>query len=76
MPSEDTKMLGFNKYRKSDKVPFVIHADLECLMKKIDGCKNNPEKTSTTKVSGHFLSDFSMSTISSFKDIENRYDIC
>ena len=36
-------------------------------MEKIDGCKNNPEKISTTKVSEHIPSVFSMSTISSFK---------
>ena len=30
MPSEDTKILEFNQYQKSDKAPFVIYADLEC----------------------------------------------
>ena len=44
MPTEDTKILEFNQYQKSDKAPFIIYADLECLIKKIDGCKNNPEK--------------------------------
>ena len=29
MPSEDTKILGFSQYQKSDKVPFIIFADLE-----------------------------------------------
>ena len=29
MPSEDTKILEFNKYQKSDKAPFIIYADLE-----------------------------------------------
>ena len=43
MPSEDTKILELNQYRKSDKAPFVIYADLECMIEKIDGCKNNPE---------------------------------
>ena len=28
MPSEDTKILEFNQYQKSDKAPFVIYADL------------------------------------------------
>ena len=51
MPSEDTKILGFNQYKKSYKVPFVIYADLECITEKTDGCKNNPENSSTTKVS-------------------------
>ena len=43
MPSEDTKILEFNQYQKSDKAPFVIYADLECLIEKTDGCKNNSE---------------------------------
>ena len=42
MPSEDTKMLELNQYQKSDKAPFVISADLECLIEKIDECKYNP----------------------------------
>ena len=33
-------------HQKSDKVPFTIYADLEFLMQKIEGCKNNPEKSS------------------------------
>ena len=45
MPSEDTKILEleFNQYQKFDKAPFLIYADLECLVEKTDGCKNNPE---------------------------------
>ena len=43
MPPEDTKMLEFNQYHKSDKTPCIIYADLESLIEKIDGCKNNPE---------------------------------
>ena len=75
IPSEDTKILIFNQYQKSDKAPFVIHADLECLIEKIDECKNNPKKSSTTKVSEYILSGFSMSTISSFRSMENKQDV-
>ena len=42
MSSEDTKILEFNQYKKSDKAGFMIYADLECIIEKIDGCKNNP----------------------------------
>ena len=42
MPSKDTKILEFNQYQKSDKAPFIIYADLECIIEKINGCKNNP----------------------------------
>ena len=43
MPSEETKILEFNQYKKSDEVPFIIYADLQCIKEEIDGCKNNPE---------------------------------
>ena len=70
MPSEDTKILEFNQYQKSDKAPFIIYADLECTREKVDGCKNNPENSSTSKVSEHILSGMSMSIISSFGSVE------
>ena len=44
-------------------------------MKKIDGFKNNHENSSTTKVIEHIPSDFSMSTISWFRSIENKHDV-
>ena len=33
MSSEGTKILEFNKYQKSDKIPFLIYADLMSLIK-------------------------------------------
>ena len=74
MPSEDTKILEFNQNEKPDKTSFNIYADLECLIEKIDRFKNNPESSSSTKISKQILSGFSMSTISSFKNIENKHD--
>ena len=74
MPFEDTKILQFNQYQKSDEVPFIIYADLECITESIDGYKNNPENLSTAKVKEHTPSGFSMSTISSFRNIENKHD--
>ena len=35
MPSEDTKILQFNQYLKSNKAPFIIYADLECLIERL-----------------------------------------
>ena len=72
MPSEDTKILEFNQYQKSDKTPFIFYADLKCIIERIDGCKNNPENSSATKVSKHIPSGFSMFAISSFRIIENN----
>ena len=50
----------------------MIYADLECIIEKIDGCRNNPESSPTTKVSDHILSGFSMSTISSFRSKKKK----
>ena len=75
MPSEDTKILKHNWYKKSDKAPFIIYADLEYVIEKIDWCKNNPENSSKTKASKHTLSGFSMFAISSFRSIENKHDV-
>ena len=67
--------MEFNQYEKSDKVPFIIYTDLECMIEKIDGCKNNPENSSTTNVSEQIPPGFLMSTISLFRNIENKHDV-
>ena len=74
MISPDTKILVFNQYHKSDKAPFIIYVDFECLIEKIDECKNNLENF-TTKKGEHAPSSFSMSTMSSFKRIENKRNL-
>ena len=56
MPSEETEILEVNQYQKSDKAPFVIYADPECLIEKIDGCKNNRENPATIEVSEYIPS--------------------
>ena len=50
MPSEKDNILVFNQNRKSDKMPYIIYADMESLIKKIDGFTNNPGNPSTTKI--------------------------
>ena len=42
--SEKDGILEFNQYMKLDKMPSIIYADIESLIKKIDGCANNPAK--------------------------------
>ena len=62
-------MLEVNQYQKSDQVPFIIYANLECTIGKIDECKNDPENLSTTKVRKNILLD------SSFRSMENKHDV-
>ena len=75
IPSEDTEILEFNNYQKSDQVPFIIQAVFECMIGKIDGYKNNPENSSTLKASKHVPSGFPIFTISSFRSMENKSDV-
>ena len=75
MPPEDTKILEFNQYQKSDKARFTIYADHKSLIEKINECKDNPEKSSAIKVGEYLQSGFLMSAASSFKSIENKRDI-
>ena len=70
MPDKDTKVLEIHQYQQSDKARFIIFADLECKTETFDGCKNDPENLSLTKVNKHIPSCFLMSTISSFKSIK------
>ena len=50
MPSEKDKILELKHYMKSDKMPYIIYVDIESLIKKIDRCENNPEKSSARKI--------------------------
>ena len=52
MPNEGNKII---KYNQGEKSPFIIYADLECLLEKISTCYNNPEESSTTEINIHCL---------------------
>ena len=53
MSNEDNKILKYNHGEKSMKAPFIIYADLESLLEKMNTCHNNLEKSSTTKINKH-----------------------
>ena len=62
MPDDDNKILKYVSGEKSSKVPSVIYADLECLLKKIKTCQNNPDKSYTEKKATHRPSGYSLVT--------------
>ena len=73
MPSEKN-MLKFNQPMKSDEMPYIICADHESLIKKIDGSKNNPDESWTLRIGGdHIPCGNSMSAIWRFDHIKNRH---
>ena len=53
-----TRHYQFDQCQKSDKTPFFIYEDLEFLIKNWMDVKNNPEKSSTTKLENIFQKDF------------------
>ena len=63
MPSEDAKIWEFNQKQK----PFIIYTDFKYLIENIDGCKNDSENSSTSKVREHIQPGFPISAISSLK---------
>ena len=73
MPSKKGNILAFNQYMKSDKMPYIIYADIESLISKKDGCLNNSEIPSTTKLGEHIPCGCSMPTIRAFGNIENKH---
>ena len=75
MPSEDTKILELNQYQKSDKAPFAIYADLECLIKRLMDVKVILKIYPQQKKVNMFHQFFLMSTISSFRNIENKTEV-
>ena len=71
IPSEKDKILEFNQYMKPDKIPYIIYADIESLIRKVDWWANNPQKSSTTKISEHIPCGYSMLKIGGFDYIKN-----
>ena len=72
IPFEKDNILKFSQYMKSDKNAIISYVDFETLIKKIDGCANNLEKSSAKKLGEHITCGYSMSTVWLFDNIENK----
>ena len=74
MPSEKD-ILEFNQQMKSDKMPYIIYADIESLIRKIDAFTDNPEKSSITNIGEHIPCGYSMSASWGFDHIEDKHTL-
>ena len=72
MPTNDNNKIKYNQGEKSIKLPFIVYADLECLLEKRSTCYNNPEESSTTKINKHTPSGYSIFTHCSFDKSKNK----
>ena len=74
MPTKDNKIIKYNQGEKSIKLPFVVYADLECLLEKMSTCQNNPRESSTAKINKHAPSGYSLFTHCPFDKSKNKLD--
>ena len=72
MTEESKNILKYSPGDKSLKAPFIIYADLECLLKKEQSCQNNPEHSYTHRKAKHKPSGYSLSLICSVDETKNR----
>ena len=72
IPTKNNNIIKYNHGEKSMKLPFVIYADLECLLEKMSTCINNPNESSTTKINKHTPSGHSIFTHCSFDESKNK----
>ena len=74
MPNEDNKIIKYSQGEKFIKSPFIIYANLECLLEKISTCYNNLEESSTTEINKHTPSGYLLFTHCSFDKTKNKLD--
>ena len=72
MTTKDNDIIRYNQGEKSIKLPFVVYADLECLLEKISACQNNPNESSATEINKHTPSGYSLFTHCSFDKSKNK----
>ena len=72
MPEEHEK-IEYLPGEKSLKALFIVYADLECILKKIQYCQNNPENSYTEKKAKHKPSGYAWCSICSFDDTKNKH---
>ena len=49
MPEEGENILSFQNFKKQMKMPFIIYADFEALVRKIESCERERMQTSYTE---------------------------
>ena len=74
MPTKDNDTIKYNQGEKSIKLPFVVYADLECLLEKISTCQNNLRESSTTEINKHTPSGYSLFMHCLFDRTKNKLD--
>ena len=72
MPDAEDNILKSKPGKKSLKHAFIIYADLECLLLKMNTCNNNLNKSYTTAKALHKPLGYSLLTSCLFDKSENK----
>ena len=72
MPTQFNKTLKYNHGEKSLKTPFVIYADLECLLIKKQSCQTNPNVSYTETKAIYELCGYALNLVCSFDSKQNK----
>ena len=74
MPNKDSNILKYNAGENHMNIQDVIFLEIECLLKKISTCGNDPEKLSTTRICKHASCGSSIFNYCSFDTTKNKLD--
>ena len=72
---QNNDIFKFNQYTKLKKMPYIKYAELEWLVKRKEGCANNPQKSSTRKAGEHIICGYSLPAIWGFNHIKNKHTL-
>lgn len=64
------KYIKFENHKNQLEVPYIIIADFEAILEKIDACESDPKKSSTTKTSLHEPCGFCYTVVRSDEETE------
>ena len=76
MPNDDNKVLKYIPGKKSLEHPFIIYADLECILRILDTYQNNPEKSYTENKALHVPSGYALVLCCSFDNSKTEIMCC
>ena len=73
MPTEDKKYISSTPGKNTLKNPFIIYADLECLLYPMSTCDNTPDNSFTIKKNVHIPCGYSMLTSYAYDKTLNEH---
>ena len=68
MPKKGENILNFSNFHKQLPVPFIIYANFEAIMKKVQGCRPNDNKSYTEAYQTHEDCGYGYKVVCCYKD--------